>query len=66
MQFGDSIGLLGVLGRYFVIFSHIGHETMAAEAPDPPMGGLGRVEGATNGLNGGHTTGAREKELKRN
>ena len=66
MQFGDSIGLLGVLGRYFVIFSHRGHETMAAEAPDPPMGGLGRVEEATNGLNGGHTTGARERELKRN
>ena len=34
---------------------------MAAEAPDPPMGDLGRVEEAKNGLNGGHTTGAREK-----
>ena len=66
MQFGDSIGLLDALARYIVIFSHIGHETMAAEAPDAPMGGPGRVEEATNGLNGGHTTGARERELKRN
>ena len=56
MQFGDSI----------VIFSHIGHETMAAEAHDPPMGGLGRVGEATNGLIRGHTTGARERKLKRN
>ena len=53
MQFGGSIGL--------VIFSPIGLLTMAAEAPDPPMGDLGRVEEAKNGLNGGHTTGAREK-----
>ena len=37
MQFGDYIGLLGALARYFVIFSHIGHVTMAAEAPDPPQ-----------------------------
>ena len=39
---------------------------MAAEAPDLPMGDLGRVEEAKNGLNGGHITGARERELKRN
>ena len=34
---------------------------MVAEAPDPLVGDLGRVEEAKNGLNGGHTTGAREK-----
>ena len=61
MQFEGSIGLLDALARYSVIFSHIGHVTMAAEAPDPPMGGLGRVEEAKNGLNGGHTIGARER-----
>ena len=61
MQFGGSIGLLDALTRYLVIFSPIGLLTMAAEAPDPPMGDLGRVEEAKNGLNGGHTTGAREK-----
>ena len=66
MQFEGSIGLLDALARYSVIFSHIGHVTMAAEAPDPPMGGLGRVEEAKNGLNGGHTTGARERKPKRN
>ena len=65
MQFGGSIGLLGALARYCVIFSHIGHVTMAAEAPDPPMEGLGRMGEAKNGLNGGHTTGARERELKK-
>ena len=37
---------------------------MAAEAPDPPMGGLGRVD-AKNGLTGGNTTGAREREQKK-
>ena len=36
MQFGGSIGLLDALARFSVIFSHIGHVTMAAEAPDPP------------------------------
>ena len=56
----------GCLGKVFCDFYHIGHVTMAAEASDPPMGGLGPVEEATNGLNGGHTTGARERELKRN
>ena len=66
MQFGGSIGLLDALARCAVIFSHIGHVTMAAEAPDPPMGGLGRVEEAKNGLTGGNATGARERELKRN
>ena len=35
---------------------------MAAGAPDPPMGDPGHVEEAKNGLNGGHTTGARERE----
>ena len=62
MQFGDSIGLLDVLARCIVIFSHIGHETMTAEAPDPPMGGLGRVEEATNGLTGVHAVGHRERD----
>ena len=55
----------GALARYFVMFSHIGHVTMAAEALDPPMGGLGHVEEANNGLTGGNTTGARERELKK-
>ena len=66
MQFVGSIGLLDALGRYSGIFSHIGHVNMAAEAPDPPMGGLGRLGEAKNGLTGGHTTGARERELKIN
>ena len=38
MQFEGSIGLLDTLARYSVIFSHIGHVTMAADAPDPPHG----------------------------
>ena len=62
MQFGGSIGLLDALGRYSGIFSHIGHVNMAAEAPAPPMGGLGHVEEAKNDLNGGHTTGVKERE----
>ena len=46
-----------------VFFSHIELVTMAAEAPDPPpMGGLGHVEEAKNGLTRGNTTGARERE----
>ena len=57
-QFGDSIVLLDALARYSVSFSHIGHVTMAAKATDSPMGGLGRVEEAKNGLTGGNTTGA--------
>ena len=35
-QFGGSIGFLEALARYSVIFSHTGHVTMAAQAPDPP------------------------------
>ena len=66
MHFGGSIGLLDALARYLVIFSHIGHKTIAAEAPDLPMGDLGRVEEAKNGLTGGNATVARERELKRN
>ena len=61
MHFGGSIGLVDALARYSVIFNHIGHVTMSAEAPDPPMGGLGHVEEAKNGLTGGNTTGARER-----
>ena len=61
-QFGECIGLLDALAKYSVIFSHIGHVTMATEAPNPPMGGLGRVEGAKNGLTGVNTTGARDRE----
>ena len=57
MQFGGSIGLLDALARYSVIFGHIGHVTMPAEAPDPPMGGLGRVEEVRNGLIGAITFG---------
>ena len=61
MQFGGSIGLLDALAKYSVIFCHKGHVSMAAEAPDPPMGGLGRVEEATNGLTGVHASGYRER-----
>ena len=61
MQYGGSIGLLDAFARYLVIFSYIGHITMAAEAPDLPMGAPGRVEEAKNGLNG-----ARERKPKRN
>ena len=46
--------------RYIVIFSLIGHVTMAAEAPDQHRGYLGRVEEVTNDLTGGHTTGHME------
>ena len=35
---------------------------MATEAPDPHMGGLGCLEEAKNGLTGGNTNGARERE----
>ena len=60
MQFGGSIGLLGTLARYIAIFSHLGHITMVAEAPDHHMGGLGRVEEVRNGLNGAHLVGHKE------
>ena len=65
MQFGGSIGLLDALARYLVIFSHIGHITMAAEAPDLPMGDPDRVEEVTNGLTGVHSTGQRYRSFKK-
>ena len=40
----------------FAIFGNKGQETMAAEAPDQHGGGLGRVEGGKNCLNGRHVT----------
>ena len=49
-----------------MIFSHLGHVTMAAKAPDPPMSSLGCMEEAKNELTGGNTTGTRERELKIN
>ena len=49
-----------VLARYPVIFSHIEHNTMAAEAPDLHMGDLGRLKEVRNGLVGADTVGYRE------
>ena len=47
--------MLRVLTRYPVIFSHIGHIAMAAEAPDLHKGDLGHLEKAKNGQIGVHT-----------
>ena len=66
MQFGGSIGLLDALARYIVIFSHVGHNTMTAEALDGHSGGLGRVDEVRNGLIGGHTTEHRGRGLIKN
>ena len=44
--------MLRVLARYPVIFSHIEHNAMAAEAPDLHMGDLGHLEKVRNGLVG--------------
>ena len=52
--------MLSVLARYSVIFSLLGHITMAAEAPDGRSGGLGRLEEVRNGLIGADTFGHRE------
>ena len=40
----------------FVIFGHVGHVTIVAEAPDQHGGGLGRVEDGINPLNCRHVT----------
>ena len=53
--------MLSALARYPVIFSHIGHMAMAAEAPDLHMGDLGRLEEVRNGLVGADTVGCRER-----
>ena len=53
--------MLSALARYPVIFSHIEHMTMAAEAPDLHMGDLGRLEEVRNGQTGVHTIGHRER-----
>ena len=60
LQFRGSTGLLNVLASFPVIFSHIGHKTMAAEAPDQHKGDLGRLEDGRNGLIGAETVGHRE------
>ena len=52
--------MLSALARYPVIFSHMGHTAMAAEAPDLHMGDLGRLEEVRNGLLGADTVGYRE------
>ena len=52
--------MLSALLRYPVIFSHIGHIAMAAEAHDLHMGDLGRLEEARNALIGADTVGYRE------
>ena len=65
-NFKGSIGILNVLARYLVIFSHIGPTTMAAEAPDGHSGDPGRVGEVRNGLTGGHVEGHIKKSLKSN
>ena len=52
--------MMRVLERYSVIFSHIGHNAMAAEAPDLHMGDLGRLEEVRNGLIDADTVGYKE------
>ena len=59
MHFRGSNGLLHVLARYLVIFSHVGLAAMAAEAPDHHSGDLGSLEEAKSGLTGVHTVGHR-------
>ena len=51
--------MLSVLARYSVIFSLLGHITMATEAPDGHSGGLGHLEQVRNGLIGADTFGHR-------
>ena len=63
MEFRGSTDLLNTMARYPVIFSHIGHKAMAAEAPDHHMGDLGRLEEVRNGLNGADTVGHKERLL---
>ena len=41
---------MGVLVRFYLIFSLIGPPTMVAEAPDQQHCGLGRLEDGRNGL----------------
>ena len=57
LQFRGNIGMLQVLARFPVIFSLIGHKTMAAEAPDHHIGDLDRLEEVRNGLTGADTVG---------
>ena len=66
MQFGCTSDLLDDLARYIIIFRHVGHTAMAAEALDDHSGGLGRMEEVKNGLIEGHTTGHRGRGLIRN
>ena len=58
-NFEGSTGMLSALARYPVIFSHIGHTAMAAEAPHLHMGDLGRLEEVRNGRFGADTVGYR-------
>ena len=60
-QFRGSIDILHALARYPVIFSLVGHITMAAEAPDHHIGDLGRLEEVRNVLTDAHTLGYKEK-----
>ena len=52
--------MLRVLAGYPVIFSHIEHIAMAAEAPDLHMGDLGRLEEVRNALIGADNVDHRE------
>ena len=61
LQFRGSNSLFHVLARFSVIFSHIGHVTMAAEAPDHHSGDLGSLEEARKGQTDTHPVGHRER-----
>ena len=54
--------MLRVLARYPVMFSHIEHIAMAAEAPDLHQGDLGRLEEVRIALNGADIIGHKESK----
>ena len=60
LQCRGSNSLFYVLARCSVIFSHLGHVTMAAEAPDHHSGHLGSLEEARKGQTDTHPVNHRE------
>ena len=60
LPFRGSTRLLNDLARFPAIFSHIGPDTMVAEAPDHHRCDPGRLEEVRNGLIGADTVGRRE------
>ena len=60
MHFRGSTCLLTALASCPVIFSHIGHITMVAEAPDHHMGDPGRLDEVGNGPIGAYTVDHRD------